>query len=328
MEVMFNHEDRRQYMRLTREDLSVVINRLHTYAQKWTTEYMSEQLIKFYTRIKWLDNWVPTGNLGGVFPQLFDDKGNTLVDITSSAQGIHRWLVSMETAAEGWLKNHNFSDGEHFAGVVYDAANMSYTGVHSDYFTKEPTREPVETAAANPVESPVEPVPEGDFPLTMAQVSRKVSPFGGKLKSKYDFGQFAVNKPSSVPTLERALREYTRHHVFAIARALILRKYGVQVTKEEVLAAANGAFKTYSNTAPYRAVMKEHREDSDTSKAVENVASLYGKILDGNVDLDWKKFRKNESYGKPWDIGSFFIYMTDGLHISPKAVAKRKSKKK
>lgn len=332
MEVMFNYEDRCQYTRLTREDLSVVINRHYRPDKKWTTEYMSEMLIKFYTRIKYLDNWILTGALGKIFPTLFDDEGSQLRDLTPDAQGIHRTLSSMEDGAKGWLENHNFSDGEHFAGVVYDAANMSYTGVHSDYFTKEPPREPAETAAANPVESPVEPttepVPEGEFPLTMAQVSRKVSPFGGKLKSKYEFGQFAIKKPRGVPSLERALREYTRHHVFAIARALIMRKYGIQVAKDEVLTAANGAFKTYSNTAPYRAVMKEHREDSDTSKAVENVSRLYEKVLDGNVDLDWKKFRKNDTYGKPWDIGSFFIYMTDGLHISPKAVAKRKSKKK
>ena len=195
-----------------------------------------------------------------------------------------------------------------------------------------PREQPVETAAANPSESPVEPttepVPEGDFPLTMAQVSRKVSPFGGKLKSKYDFGQFTIKKPRGVPSLERALREYTRHHVYAIARALILRKYGVQVTKEEVFSAAKKAFKTYSNTAPYRDVMQEHRVDPSVNKAGENVANIYEKVLNGNVDLDWKKFRKNDTYGKPWDIGSFFIYMTDGLHISPKAVAKRKSKKK
>lgn len=192
---------------------------------------------------------------------------------------------------------------------------------------EQPVETPVETAVANPVESPVEPVTEGEFPLTMAQVSRKVSPFGGKLKSKYEFGQFAIKKPRGVPSLERALREYTRHHVYAIARALILRKYGLTVTKDEVFEAAKNSFKTYSNTAPYRDVIKEHREDPSVSKAGENVANIYGKIMDGVVDLDWKKFRKNDTYGKPWDIGSFFIYMTDGLHISPKAISKRKSKK-
>lgn len=160
-----------------------------------------------------------------------------------------------------------------------------------------------------------------EFPLTMAQLGRIIMPYGN-YKSKYDFGQFVTNKPSSKPTLERSIREYTRHHVNTICRALILKKYQIVFTREFVLDFAKSTFATYANTKPYRDVMVAHIGDKRADDAAEFIDGLYKRVFDGKVDVKWKKF--NDIQGKDWDIGSFLVYVESSLHIPLKRVYKKK----
>ena len=165
-----------------------------------------------------------------------------------------------------------------------------------------------------------------EFPLTMAQLGRIIMPYGN-YKSRYDFGQFVTNKPSSTPTLERSIREYIRHHVNTICRALILKKYQIVFTRQFVLDFAKSSFATYSNTKQYRDVMVAHIGDKRADDAAEFIDGLYKRVFEGKIDVKWKKLSALQ--GQEWDISSFLTYVESSLHIPLKTVpGKRKTKKK
>lgn len=189
----------------------------------------------------------------------------------------------------------------------------------------QPVQEPVQQPTTQPVQQPKEPTaePVEVFPLTMAQLGRIIYPNSGKYSSKYDFGRLSIPVPSTTPSLNRALKAYRIHHLNAIARALILRKFGKNIKTEDVSSAARKSFHRFTNTKPYFDVIKANMGTEGCRAAEEDIKAYYANFLDGVCTLKSKKF--SDVYEKPWDIRHYTIHLVENMHVKLKALPKAKS---
>lgn len=168
--------------------------------------------------------------------------------------------------------------------------------------------------------APVEPEPREEeckpeftmeFPDTMEGLRKAVFPMSsrGAFESKYDFGKFAISKPSSDPSPVRSEKMVEKYHLFAIARALIARKGGKEYPTDVVI---RDTLLSLESNAWMKKYVEKVKENGGTIEA----PGLYKTYLDSPVTRSSKKFL--EAAGQKWDIGLFIIELTDNLHIKLK----------
>ena len=168
---------------------------------------------------------------------------------------------------------------------------------------------------------------EVPFPETMQQVEKLVNP----LKSRgnhygWDFGKNVFNHPSGDPSLGRAIAAIKKYHLFAIARALVLRSRDIKFPWQYVYNSTKESTANNSRIAPYRETMVRLGDDGTTAEAemvlaaCDEIVGYYKKYLDGNVRNDSRKFADITS--KPWDIKHFVIELRENLHIELKKLNK------
>lgn len=172
---------------------------------------------------------------------------------------------------------------------------------------------------------------EVQFPETMQKVEKMATPLK-KQGNHYgwDFGKYAFSAPSGVPSLERSIAVIKRYHLFAIARALVLRSSGIKFPWQYVYNSTKESTVNNSRISPYRDVMIWMAEEGTTAEeemilaACDEIVGYYKKYLAGNVHNESKKFA--DITGKPWDIKHFVIELRENLHIELKRLSKQVKK--
>lgn len=168
---------------------------------------------------------------------------------------------------------------------------------------------------------------EVPFPETMAQVEKMATPLK-KHGNHYgwDFGKYVFDHPSNEPSLARSISSIKKYHLFAIARALVLRSRGISFPWQYVYNSTKESTATNSRVAPYRDAMVQAAEQGTTAEvdmvlaACNEIVVYYKKYLDGNVMNASGKF--SDITGKPWDIKHFVIELRENLHIELKRLGK------
>lgn len=159
------------------------------------------------------------------------------------------------------------------------------------------------------------------FPETMQQVDRMASPLKqrGNFKYGYDFGKRAFHHPSSEPSLARSISVVRKYHLFAIARALILKSRGVVFPWQYVYNSTIESIRNNSQMDEYRSVIREELEygrEADRrniNRTSCDIVDSYRKYLEGNIHHTGKKFA--DATGQPWDISHFVIELRENLHL-------------
>lgn len=168
---------------------------------------------------------------------------------------------------------------------------------------------------------------EVPFPETMQQVEKMATPLK-KQGNHYgwDFGKYMIPPPSNVPSLARAISCIKKYHLFAIARALVLRSRDISFPWQYVYNSTKESTVNNSRIAPYRETMVQMAEEGTTAEeemilaACDEIVGYYKKYLEGNVRNESKKFA--DITGKPWDIKHFVIELRENLHVELKKLGK------
>ena len=168
---------------------------------------------------------------------------------------------------------------------------------------------------------------EVPFPETMPQVEKMATPLK-KQGNHYgwDFGKYVFNHPSNEPSLDRAIAVIRKYHLFAIARALVLRSRDISFPWQYVYNSTKESTVNNSRIAPYRETMIRAADSGTTAEAdivlaaCDEIVGYYKKYLEGNVHRDSKKLA--EITGKPWDIKHFVIELRENLHVDLKRLGK------
>lgn len=184
--------------------------------------------------------------------------------------------------------------------------------------------------------APVEPEPDPrkeeckqevtmQFPDTMDGVRRLVypaSPMGFKF-SKYDFGKRSIRwcHGKYQPTLGAAIGAVKKYHLFAIARALILRSGGVNFDTGTVLRETLESIRGNYSMKQFRDVYVASGDTEEVKNADETIRGYYKTYLDGTVTRTSRKFA--DAVGKPWDMRHFLIELYDNIRIKPPKYGKR-----
>ena len=169
---------------------------------------------------------------------------------------------------------------------------------------------------------------EYPFPETMQQVEKMATPLKQRGANKYgwDFGKYTFSAPNGVPSLERSIAVIKRYHLFAIARALVLRSRDINFPWQYVYNSTKESTVNNSRISPYRDVMIWMAEEGTTAEeemilaSCNEIVGYYKKYLEGNVRNESKKFA--DITGKPWDIKHFVIELRENLHIELKKLGK------
>lgn len=168
---------------------------------------------------------------------------------------------------------------------------------------------------------------EVPFPETMPQVEKMATPLK-KQGNHYgwDFGKYMIPPPSNVPSLARSISCIKKYHLFAIARALVLRSRDISFPWQYVYNSTKESTVNNSRIAPYRETMIRATDSGTTTDAeivlaaCDEIVGYYKKYLEGNVRNESKKFA--DITGKPWDIKHFVIELRENLHIELKKLGK------
>ena len=182
--------------------------------------------------------------------------------------------------------------------------------------------------------APVEPEPRKEeckqevtmkFPDTMEGVRHLVcpaSPMGSRF-SKYDFGKRSIKWCSGKyqPSLRAAIEAVKKYHLFAIARALILRSGGVNFDARTVLSDTLESIRGNSDMKRFRDVYLASSDTGEVKIANETIRGYYNTYLDGTVTRTSRKFA--DAFGKPWDMRHFLIELYDNVGIRPPKYGKR-----
>ena len=168
---------------------------------------------------------------------------------------------------------------------------------------------------------------EVPFPETMAQVEKMVTPLK-KQGNHYgwDFGKYMIPPPSNVPSLARSISCIKKYHLFAIARALVLRSRDISFPWQYVYNSTKESTVNNSRIAPYRETMIRAADSGTTAEAeivlaaCDEIVGYYKKYLEGNVRNESKKFA--DITGKPWDIKHFVIELRENIHVELKRLGK------
>ena len=146
----------------------------------------------------------------------------------------------------------------------------------------------------------------------------------------WDFGKYMIPPPSNVPSLARSISCIKKYHLFAIARALVLRSRDISFPWQYVYNSTKESTVNNSRIAPYRETMIRAADSGKTAEAeivfaaCDEIVGYYKKYLEGNVHRDSKKFA--EITGKPWDIKHFVIELRENLHVDLKRLGKHGKK--
>lgn len=192
--------------------------------------------------------------------------------------------------------------------------------------TEQPQCNPCKPSAhvdtSNPSEWPWK-YSEVSFPETMQQVEKIATPLKKRGKHYgWDFGKNVFQHPSSEPSLGRSLTVVRKYHLFAIARALVLRSRDINFPWQYVYNCTLESLRGNSRMARYRAVLMEEAEygaetDRRTiDRACDEIVDAYRKYLAGNIDNTGKKFA--DATGHPWDIKHFVIELRENFHMELK----------
>lgn len=184
------------------------------------------------------------------------------------------------------------------------------------------------------IQAPSAPVPRKEeckqevtikFPDTMDGVRRLAYPASsmGFDFSKYDFGKRSIKWCSGKyqPTIGAAIGAVKKYHLFAVARALILRSGGVNFDTETVLKETLESIRGNSDMKRFRDVIIAYGDTEEVKIADETIRGYYDTYLDGTVKRTSKKFA--DAVGKPWDIRHFLIELFDNVGIRPPKYRKR-----
>lgn len=168
---------------------------------------------------------------------------------------------------------------------------------------------------------------EVPFPETMQQVEKIATPLKKQGKHYgWDFGKYMIPPPSNVPSLTRSISCIKKYHLFAIARALVLRSRDIIFPWQYVYNSTKESTLNNSRVSPYRETMVQMAEEGTTAEeemilaACDEIVGYYRKYLEGNVRNESKKFA--DITGKPWDIKHFVIELRENLHIELKRLGK------
>lgn len=168
---------------------------------------------------------------------------------------------------------------------------------------------------------------EVPFPETMRQVEKMATPLK-KQGNHYgwDFGKYVFSQPSNEPSLARSISSIKKYHLFAIARALVLRSRGINFPWQYVYNSTKESTVNNSRLAPYRDAMIRAADSGTTAEAeivlaaCDEIVGYYKKYLEGNVRNESNKFA--DITGKPWDIKHFVIELRENLHVELKRLGK------
>lgn len=168
---------------------------------------------------------------------------------------------------------------------------------------------------------------EVPFPETMQQVEKLVTPLK-KQGNHYgwDFGKYVFNHPSNEPSLGRAIAVIRKYHLFAIARALVLRSRDIKFPWQYVYNSTLESIRNNSRMTEYRSIIRDEAEYGreadrmEIDRASDDIVAYYRRYLEGNVTNDGKKFA--DITGKPWDIKHFVIELRENLHVELKKLGK------
>ena len=117
-----------------------------------------------------------------------------------------------------------------------------------------------------------------------------------------------------------------KYHLFAIARALVLRSRGINFPWQYVYNSTKKSTVNNSRIAPYRETMIRAADNGTRAEAemvlaaCDEIVDYYKKYMEGNVRNESKKFA--DITGKPWDIKHFVIELRENLHIDLKRLDK------
>ena len=123
----------------------------------------------------------------------------------------------------------------------------------------------------------------------------------------WDFGKYMIPPPSNVPSLARSISCIKKYHLFAIARALVLRSRDISFSWQYVYNSTKESTVNNSRIAPYRETMIR-AADSGTTAEAEIVLAACNEIVG--------------YYKKPWDIKHFVIELRENLHVDLKRLGK------
>ena len=170
---------------------------------------------------------------------------------------------------------------------------------------------------------------EHKFPETMQQVDQMAAPLKqrGKFKYGWDFGKFVISQPSGTPSVARSVASIKKYHLFAIARALVLKSRGICFPWQYVYNSTRESTVSNSRIVPYRETMiRMSEEGTEADKAMilsacDDIVEYYKKYLAGNIQHTSKKFA--DATGQPWDIKHFVVELMENLHIQLKPLTKK-----
>lgn len=173
---------------------------------------------------------------------------------------------------------------------------------------------------------------EVPFPETMQQIEKLITPLKRRGAKKYgwDFGKYVFNHPSSEPSLGRAIAVIKKYHLFAIARALVLRSRDIKFPWQYVYNSTLESLRGNSRMDEYRSIIRDEAEHGrevdrlEIDRASDDIVAYYRRYMEGNVTNDSGKF--SDITGRPWDIKHFIIELRENLHIDLKKLGKTTKK--
>lgn len=220
--------------------------------------------------------------------------------------------------------------------ATYEMRNggLAQVGGAVEECKEKETEQPYKPSAPVDTENPSEwtwKYSEVPFPETMQQVEKMATPLK-KQGTHYgwDFGKYVFNHPSNEPSLGRAISVIRKYHLFAIARALVLRSRDINFPWQYVYNSTLESIRSNSRMTKYRSIIQDEAEYGreadrmEIDRASDDIVAYYRRYLEGNVTNDSGKF--SDITGKPWDIKHFVIELRENLHIELKKLGKTTKK--
>lgn len=172
---------------------------------------------------------------------------------------------------------------------------------------QQPAAAPLPPADPRPAvvqEPPSNPGPSNfnKLPSTMKELSKLVGTFS--YCAKYNFGVCEIPKmhTKQIPTAKKAKAVGEKMMFFAIARALVARKYNVVFSADDIIRSVMDDWNRYSHLSPYRAVMPE--------------IPCLKRAVTGFIEKPIDKYQAEkikwlgEYVGQMWNIKIFIRYIT------------------